>query len=193
MELRDEVRDGLRVFSVSAPRDTMRASLFFRVGQADETLATSGWTHLLEHSALHDWKDPRLAFNASVGLYETRFDLDGETDAVLEHLLKLTRWLADPDLARIDHEAKVLRAESEQRSVGNVAFNYDWRFGAQGPGLSAYRELGARLGQHRPHRVEVGLGQRPAVAVRATSRRSPRSPCWRARRPGRGSPARRRR
>ncbi|HKX67360.1 MAG TPA: hypothetical protein VJN29_09070 [Intrasporangium sp.] len=142
LELRDEVRGGLRVFSVSAPRDTMRASLFFRVGQADETLATSGWTHLLEHSALHDWKDPRLAFNASVGLYETRFDLDGETDAVLEHLLKLTRWLAEPDLTRIDHEAKVLRAESEQRAVGNVAFNYDWRFGAQGPGLTAYRELG---------------------------------------------------
>ncbi len=142
MDLHDEMRDGLRVFSVSAPRETMRATLFFRVGQADETLATSGWTHLLEHSALHGWSDPRLGFNAAVGLHETRFDFDGERDAVLDHLLRLTRWLAEPDLSGIDHEAKVLRAESEQRAVGNAALNFDWRFGAQGPGLAAYRELG---------------------------------------------------
>ncbi|MDC5696557.1 hypothetical protein OO014_04745 [Intrasporangium calvum] len=142
MELHDEVRDGLRVFSVSAPRETMRATLFFRVGQADETLATSGWTHLLEHSALHGWSDPRLSFNAAVGLYETRFDFDGEREAVFEHLLKLTRWLAEPDLSGIEHEAKVLRAESEQRPIGTGASNLEWRYGAQGPGLTAYRELG---------------------------------------------------
>jgi zinc protease len=142
MELRDETRDGLRVFSVDSGRSTTRATLFFRVGQADETLATSGWTHLLEHMALHGWNDPRLAFNASVGLYLTRFDLDGEADAVLEHLSRLTQWLAEPDLSRLGHEAKVLRAESELRAVGTATANLEWRYGAQGPGLPAYREIG---------------------------------------------------
>ncbi|WP_374970916.1 hypothetical protein [Terrabacter sp. BE26] len=142
MELQDETRDGLRIFSVDAGRETTRATLFFRVGQADETLPTSGWTHLLEHLALHDWNDPRLAFNASVGLFLTRFEFDGETEAVLEHLGRLARWFADPDLTRLGHEAKVLRAESEQRPVGNVVANLEWRYGARGPGLPAYRELG---------------------------------------------------
>ncbi|GAA2157709.1 zinc protease [Humibacillus xanthopallidus] len=142
MELHGETRDGLRVLSIDSRRSTMRATLFFRVGQADETLATSGWTHLIEHSALHGWKDPRLAFNASVGLYATRFDLDGEPDAVVDHLRRLGTWLAEPDLSRVEHESKVLRAESEQRPVGNISLNLEWRYGAQGPGLPAYRELG---------------------------------------------------
>ncbi len=151
MKLHDETRDGVRIFAVDSGRETLRATLFFRVGQADETLATSGWTHLIEHSALHDWDDPRLAFNASVGLFTTRFDLDGETDAVLEHLTRLTTWLAEPDLSRLDHEAKVLRAESEQRPFSAAALNFDWRFGARGPGLTHYRELG--LGRAEPHAI----------------------------------------
>lgn len=142
MQLQDETRDGLRVFSVDSGRATTRATLFFRVGQADETLPTCGWTHLLEHLALHEWKDPRLAFNASVGLYLTRFDLDGETDAVFEHLTRLTSWLGDPDLAHLEHEAKVLRAESEVRPAGALTANLEWRYGARGPGLPAYRQIG---------------------------------------------------
>jgi len=142
MELQDETRDGLRIFSVDAGRETTRATLFFRVGQADETLPASGWTHLLEHLALHDWNDPRLAFNASVGLFLTRFEFDGETEAVFEHLGRLTRWFADPDLTHLGHEAKVLGAESEQRPVGTLVANLEWRYGARGPGLPAYREIG---------------------------------------------------
>ena len=155
MELHDEVRDGLRVFSVSAPRETMRATLFFRVGQADETLATSGWTHLLEHSALHGWSDPRLAFNAAVGLYETGFDVDGEPEAVLEHLLKLTRWLAEPDLSGIGHEA------TAQRMAG---------IGPARPGFGpAHGSRSRRCGPAR--------GRSPACwSSPGARRRSPRAP-----------------
>ncbi|WP_076264133.1 hypothetical protein [Intrasporangium flavum] len=156
MNLNDETRGGLRVFSVDSGRETMRATLFFRVGQADEQLTTSGWTHLVEHSALHGWNDPRLAFNASVGLYATRFDLDGERDAVLAHLLRLMGWLAEPELDRIDHEAKVLRAETQQRPMSAIATNYEWRYGAQGPGLAAHRELGLSRVTHGELRSWVG-------------------------------------
>lgn len=142
MELHDTTRDGLRVLAADSGRETMRASLMFRVGQADETLVTRGWTHLVEHTALHGWQDPRLSFNASVGLFRTQFDLDGEREAVLEHLRLLATWLADPDLSRLDHEARVLRAEAEQRPIGPLAQAYEWRFGARGPGLVGYDEFG---------------------------------------------------
>ena len=153
LELHDETRDGLRVFHVDSGRQTTRASLCFRVGMADETLATCGWTHLLEHLALHEWSDPRIAFNASVGLYLTRFDLDGETAVVHEHLERLGRWLGDPDLSHLEHEAKVLRAESEQRPGAAIVSGLEWRFGAAGPGLVAYREVGLSRASAEPLRA----------------------------------------
>ena len=41
--------DGVRTFWVDSGRPTLAATLMFRVGAADETVATSGWLHLLEH------------------------------------------------------------------------------------------------------------------------------------------------
>lgn len=49
---------------------------------------------------------------------------------------------ADPDLASLEHERKVLAAESEVRGTGDVQRALTWRYGARGPGLAAQGEAG---------------------------------------------------
>jgi len=61
---RDEV-DGVPAFWVPA-EGPLRASLVFRTGQVDEPLHQRGWTHLLEHLALHGRDSVRRPVNGSV-------------------------------------------------------------------------------------------------------------------------------
>ncbi len=142
MELHTTEIDGVRTFWVESGRPTLRASLMFRGGMADETLPTSGWTHLLEHLALHGRERVDLDVNGSVDLLVTSFDVHGEAGDVVEHLRALTTWLADPDLSGLEHERKVLRAESARRGGSAAADAMLWRYGARGPGLVAYDEPG---------------------------------------------------
>ncbi|GAA1233068.1 insulinase family protein [Oryzihumus leptocrescens] len=142
MELHTTEIDGVRTFWVESGRPTLRASLMFRGGMADETLPTCGWTHLLEHLALHGRERVDLDVNGSVDLLVTSFDVHGEAGDVAEHLRALTTWLADPDLSDLEHERKVLRAESARRGGSAAADAMLWRYGARGPGLVAYDEPG---------------------------------------------------
>ncbi|MGL4744555.1 MAG: hypothetical protein ACRCXL_09265, partial [Dermatophilaceae bacterium] len=61
----DEI-DGVAVIWVDSSRPTLRASLVTRAGVVDETLPTTGWTHLAEHLALHDRDRGTFAVNGSV-------------------------------------------------------------------------------------------------------------------------------
>jgi hypothetical protein len=134
--------DGVTTFWADSDRPTLAASLLFRQGQADETLPTSGWTHLLEHLALHGRDSVHLDINGSVGLLVTSFDAHGEPDDVARHLTEVTRWLCQPDLERLEHEAGILQADSAQRPRGPLATALLWRYGAQGPGLCGFIEPG---------------------------------------------------
>ena len=57
--------DGVPAFWVQGD-GPLRASLVFRIGQADEPLVRRGWTHLLEHLALHGHDSIRRPTNGSV-------------------------------------------------------------------------------------------------------------------------------
>lgn len=134
--------DGVPAFWMDSGRSTLSAALVFRHGMVDEELATSGWTHLLEHLALHGRGRGTLTVNGEVSLLTTRLDLHGPPNRVAEELTDIARWLSEPDLGHLSHEQSVLGAESEARGSGEAASALLWRYGAQGPGLAAYPEPG---------------------------------------------------
>lgn len=149
---------GIRCFWVDTQRPTLRASLIFRFGMADEAVVQSGWQHLIEHLCLED--NPghgNLDMNGSVSLHETTFDAHGEPEAVVTHLNNVVRWLAQPRFDRLAHEQQVLRAEAAVRGRGPVADALAWRYGARGPGLASLAEPG--LGRADPsglsHRISA--------------------------------------
>jgi predicted Zn-dependent peptidase len=107
--------DGVPVFWVPSVRPTLTASLIFRQGMVDETLPTSGWTHILEHSALHDREVGTLHVNGSTSLLHCSFDFHGPPDEVTEALTRVAEWLARPSLLGIEREKSVLAAESALR------------------------------------------------------------------------------
>jgi hypothetical protein len=143
--------NGVRCFWVETNRPTLRASLIFRQGQADESLAESGWLHLLEHLVLDGKGGGALSINGSVSLLETTFDAHGPADAVAEHLTAVSQWLRDPDLSKFEHERDILAAESASRG-GPAVRAFGWRYGARGPGVANLDEAG--LGRATAERLE---------------------------------------
>ena len=133
---------GVAAFWVDSGRPTLSGSLIFRHGMVDETLSTSGWTHLLEHLALHGRGKGPLQVNGSVSLLHTRFDAHGPADAVATTLTAVSEWLSVPEFGELDRERSVLRAEALVRGPGEISQGLMWRYGARGPGLSACVEPG---------------------------------------------------
>src|SRR4051812_26766166 len=111
VELHQTEVDGVPCFRVESHRPTLGASLIFRVGQGDETFATRGLLHLLEHACLHGRGGGALEINGSVNLLTTSFDAHGPVERVAGHLSDISRWLTDPDFRALEHERQVLRAE----------------------------------------------------------------------------------
>lgn len=133
---------GVPAYWVETGRPTLSASLIFRRGLADETFATSGWTHLVEHLALADGDRGALQMNGHVGLLMCRLSADGPRDRVIEALTRTCRWLAYPELSHLQRELSVLRAESAARPHSPMRTALAQRYGAQGPGLADYDEPG---------------------------------------------------
>ncbi|MFV2119519.1 M16 family metallopeptidase [Streptomyces sp. Act-28] len=118
------------------------AGLFFRVGRADETLATSGITHLVEHLALHRLGLTDLHHNGATADTYTLFHVTGSEQGVVAHLNAVCASLRDLPLDRLETEKEILRTEAAGRGQGAASQMPLWRYGAQGYGLSSYRELG---------------------------------------------------
>ena len=134
--LHDDLIDGVRTIWVDSGRPTLAATLLFRAGSADETLASSGWLHLLEHLALHGRDRGSLHANGSVAPLLTTFMLHGPPEQVCEALRDLTSWLAAPDVRELDRERRVLAVEEATRQGGGpVGRAFGMRYGALGPGL----------------------------------------------------------
>lgn len=133
--------DGVRCFWVDTNRPTLRASLLFRQGLVDETLPESGWLHMLEHLALDGKGGGALSIDGSVSLLQTSFDAHGPAEAVGDHLTAVSRWLKEPELARLEHERGVLAAESSARG-GPALRALGWRYGSRGPGIFNVGEVG---------------------------------------------------
>jgi hypothetical protein len=131
--------DGVPTFFGSLP-GPLRASLTFRVGQADETMSNRGITHLIEHLALTESERSPHDYNAATGRTLTNFVVAAEPAEVGAHLQAICEALGQLPAHRLDHERRVLEAEAASRR-GRLTLPL-WRWGAQGFGLVAYDETG---------------------------------------------------
>ncbi|MER5731353.1 insulinase family protein [Streptomyces sp. NPDC002138] len=143
------VVDGIRhttvggIRTVLAPRSgPVTAGLLFRVGRADETLATSGITHLVEHLALHRHGLGDLHYNGATAAVYTHFHVSGTPADVVEYLNGVCAALRDLPMDRLETEKEILRTEAAGRSRGPGHGMPLWRYGARGHGLVSYAEAG---------------------------------------------------
>lgn len=132
--------DGLPVFHIERPGPTT-IGLVFRVGQADESLAQRGLTHLIEHLALAN-VDGLFSFNGQVDSVFTTFVARGVADEVSEFIESVTQALAYLPYDRLAIEAQVLRTEGGSRATtSGEQYVRSLLFGPSGYGLGGYPEL----------------------------------------------------
>ena len=135
--------DGIPTFWASLP-GPCTGVLMFRVGRSDESLATSGITHLVEHLALFALGTPTYEFNGVVDDTRTTFFARGAQEQVVEFLTRTAAALSELPLDRLEAERRVLAAE-EAADPGSVLGRVlAFRYGAATFGLTHYRELGLR-------------------------------------------------
>ncbi|MEU3610973.1 insulinase family protein [Streptomyces sp. NPDC006872] len=134
--------DGIPTLYAPASGNEITAGLFFRVGRADETLATSGLTHLVEHLALHRLGLSDLHYNGATANAYTLFHVHGSEAEVVEYLNSVCAGLRDLPMERLETEKEILRTEAAGRGGGPQQQLPLWRYGAQGYGLTSYNELG---------------------------------------------------
>ncbi len=142
---RDEV-DGVLTLSPSrGPVDgPLRACLMFGVGTVEESLATSGITHLVEHLALVPLADLSFPWNGQVGSVCTRFTVMGEIGQVSAFVTALTSSLSQLDTGRLEAERRVLQLEAGRRTRTSLGSDLSCRFGPLGPGLLDWPEHGLK-------------------------------------------------
>ncbi|MFF1543556.1 M16 family metallopeptidase [Streptomyces sp. NPDC058291] len=133
--------DGIPALYAPSSGNEITAGLFFRVGRADETLATAGVTHLVEHLALHRLGLSDLHYNGATANAYTLFHVTGSEAEVVEYLNSVCAGLRDLPMQRLETEKEILRTEAAGRGGARQQMPL-WRYGAQGYGLSSYTELG---------------------------------------------------
>jgi len=120
----------------------LRAGLLFRAGRADETLATAGQTHLIEHLALSSINDPAQHHNGFVSGIVTGFFTMGRPEEVSDFLAKICNAIQSLPGDRLESEKQVLAAEGATRQYDFRSKLMVWRYGAAGYGLTGLPELG---------------------------------------------------
>ncbi|MEU5944429.1 insulinase family protein [Micromonospora sp. NPDC047465] len=120
----------------------MRAGLTFRVGTADETLAGSGITHLLEHLALAPLGLAGYHVNGATAPVLTTFRMQGSERDVAAFLTAVCANLTDLPTGRLEVEKDILRTEYSSRGGAAVDDIPLWRHGARDFGLTSYPEWG---------------------------------------------------
>lgn len=119
-----------------------QAALIFRVGWADETLPTHGLTHLVEHLVAGEY-GPRAPVSAAIRPCVTMFYAEGEPEEVGEALRAMAGRLGDLPVDRLSAETRVLRVESGEGGASDErGVLLGLRYGARGPGLIAFEQLG---------------------------------------------------
>ena len=135
----------VRTLSARRPGRTT-AGLAFRVGLADETLATSGITALVVALALRSVERPGLDITASVGPVVTQVRVSGTAERVRSTLRDLTRALANLPVQHRERETRAL----EEREIAAISI-LTWRYGFRPYGLGQ----GQYVGLHRATAVEL--------------------------------------
>jgi hypothetical protein len=135
--------DGVPCFWADAP-GPCSAGLLFRAGRADEQLATSGITELVERLALAEAGPRRCDASGHVSATTTAFYAAGEPDEVASFLGDVCRALAALPAERFDSERRAMAIESERHRPSVDERLLTMRFGATGFGLPFYAPLGPR-------------------------------------------------
>jgi predicted Zn-dependent peptidase len=134
--------DGIPVFWADCSAGPFTAGLVVRVGRADETLATAGVSHLVEHLALSGIEEQPYDHNGEVDSDHTIFYATGSPAEVTDFFHRTAAGLRSLPTGRIELERRVLKAESEGRE-GSVNGAVRWyRFGPVGHGLLGQPEFG---------------------------------------------------
>jgi hypothetical protein len=133
---------GVLCFYVDMGRPASAAHLIFRHGLADEPLPETGWLHLLEHLALLDRESLSRPISGQVSMLLTRFAAFGGPHELVTNLGALCRWVAEPDFRLLARERGVLQARAHQ-AHDPLTRSFTWRYGARGPGVTSYHEVGA--------------------------------------------------
>jgi len=130
----DEV-DGVPVVWAQG-QQPLGASLMFRVGVRDESMATCGITHLIEHLAMSTLGRRRYDHNASVDLTFTDFTVSGRPAVVVDHMAEVCAGLRALPMERLATEAKVLKAENSPAADPVALAHLRRRFGLRGLGIA---------------------------------------------------------
>ena len=136
-------RGGVPVFWAPQPEGLpFVGMLVFRVGKLDETLRTSGVSHLVEHMALPGQVGGAVDYNGMVDVTSTTFWASGEQEDVLAFLVQVAERIVSLPVERLERERSILLTEAASRDVGHPGATLSLRFGARGPGLVAHDEIG---------------------------------------------------
>ncbi len=143
-EVEQDTIDGVRVLRSDPVLGRHAAALTFRVGRFDEILPLAGITHMVEHLTFAGRPTARYSFNASVRGRYTGFYMESADPAdIADFVGAVCDGLAADHGAALDRERVILRTEAASRgSAGALGSCLVERYGAGGPGLLNYRELG---------------------------------------------------
>jgi len=119
-----------------------RAVLVFRTGLVDEAFPQTGWTHAVEHLALHPLGVQPHAYDGSVDLLTTRFGTAGTPEQVTGFFRQVCGNLQRLPAQRWDDERRVLEVEAQQHGRGPGGLLLLHRFGALGHGALGGLEWG---------------------------------------------------
>lgn len=140
-EIRETRIGGVTTLWTDAPAPVM-ASLKFRVGRGDETFATGGLTHLVEHLALFPLGRRSYRYNGFVTESFCVFYAEGTAQEAFGFVSDVAASLRDLDLERLATEQSILRTEWNGKNPNVFERLYDLRYGLSGPGLTNYYEWG---------------------------------------------------
>jgi predicted Zn-dependent peptidase len=145
-EVQRQLVDGVTVLRAGSSSGWHSAFLVFRVGRFDETLPTSGITHLVEHLSFSGAGRPAYQFNAAVSGRFTTFFMESSAPAdVADFVATVCRGLAEDRSGRLEQEKRVMLTEAASRGgTGALGSCLVERYGAAGPGLLGYEEFGLR-------------------------------------------------
>ncbi|MFD5146957.1 M16 family metallopeptidase [Streptomyces sp. NPDC058401] len=135
--------DGVPVLLAHQP-GPVTAGLLFRVGRADETLATSGITRLVRRLALHRLGpgDPSGEDGSAPASTFTLFRITGSPAEVAAHLNGVCAALRDLPVEGLETAKEILRTAPADRSPDHLGRSAQWRYGSRSHGLTGYAEVG---------------------------------------------------
>jgi predicted Zn-dependent peptidase len=150
--------DGVPVLWADTGSGGFIGALAFGVGRIDESAATAGISHLVEHLALARFGQRDYDANAFVDPVRTVFHAAGTAVEVGEHLAAVARSLRDIPWERVPIERRILRDEAAQSGSSISGALLWYRFGSFGHGLPGVDEHG--IGWLGPERIRPWIEAR---------------------------------